>query len=62
MELFPEHGRTNAKRYLDYFLSKQSYPSSVDEDLPVASNTDTLTKEEIEGECMDMARTLLFKL
>ena len=58
---FPEAGKASAKKFLEYFLSKNTLPDSADDSLPVAPNLVTMAKEEIEAECMDMAKTLLSK-
>ena len=58
---FPEAGRVNAKRFLEYFLAKHTYPVSLDESLPVQPNWPIINEEEVEAECMDICRSLLFK-
>lgn len=61
---FPESGRKSAQKFLEYFLSRQQPPpSSQDEvcELPISSNWPTVSEEEAEGECLDMARNLLCK-
>ncbi len=56
---FPEAGRHSAKKFLEYFLSKQTLPTSIDDQLPLKPNWPTVTLEEAEAECMDISRTLL---
>ena len=56
---FPSAGRESAKKFLEYFLSKQTLPVTVDDPLPVKPNWLTVTEEEAEAECMDVSRTLL---
>lgn len=62
---FPEGGRISAQKFLEYFLSKQSYPPSAtdgkdeQQPLPVTPSLAVVRREEVEGECMDMCRTFL---
>ena len=61
---FPEAGRKSAKKFLEYFLSRQQPPpSSPDEEWqpPVSSNWSQVSEEEAEGEVMDIAKNLLCK-
>ena len=62
---FPEAGRESARRFLEYFLSRQQPPSSSSQDdecpLPVSCNWSTVSKEEAEAESLDIARNLLGK-
>lgn len=61
---FPEAGRNSARKFLEYFLNRQQPPpTSPDEEWesPVSSNWSTVSEEEAEGECMDIARNLLCK-
>ncbi len=56
---FPESGRESAKKFLQFFLSKQTCPTSIDDPLPLKPNWPTVTQDEAEAECMDVSRTVL---
>lgn len=59
---FPEEGKASAKKFLEYFLSKNSYPSSIEEPLPVVppqTNGRGVRECEVEAECMNMCRNFL---
>ena len=56
---FPEAGRVSAKKFLEYFLSKQTLPATIDDQLPIKPNWPTITHDEVEAECMDISRTVL---
>ena len=59
---FPEAGRQSALKFLEYFLSHQQPPSSSPDDVcPISPNLATISKDEAEAECLDMARTFLSK-
>lgn len=56
---FPEAGRVNAKKFLEYFLSKGTSPTAITDALPVKPNWPTITCNEVEAEIMDISRTVL---
>lgn len=61
---FPQAGIESAKKFLDYFLSRQQKSSPNEGEnaaLLVAPNLATVSREEAEAESLDMARTLLAK-
>lgn len=53
---FTEDAKANAAKFLKEF-SKSGPPEG--EALPVRSHWSSLFEEEVEGECLDMARTYL---
>lgn len=59
---FPVEGRASAKKFLEYFLSKNSFPASLEDAVPVqppSTNGRGVRETEVEAECMNMCRNLL---
>ena len=59
---FPVEGRASAKKFLEYFLSKNSFPASLEDAVPVqppSTNGRGVREAEVEAECMNMCRNLL---
>lgn len=56
---FPQAGRLSAKKFLEYFLSKQTLPTSIDDPSLVKPNWATISLDEAEAECLDISRTVL---